>query len=48
MESGGGPIEIVGEAGLGEFGLEVTLCASKQELFDRLAVSLEGGRLETK
>lgn len=47
VRSGPGPVEIAGEPGRSEIRVEATLCASDQELLDGLAVSFEGGSLET-
>jgi len=47
VTSGAGAVEITGESGLSEFRVSATLCAASQELLDRLAVSLQGGRLRT-
>lgn len=48
IESGAGPVEIAGEAGLDEFRVSAELCASDQERLDGLGVTLEGDRLETR
>ncbi len=48
VESGAGPVEIAGEPGLGEIRVTATLCASDQERFDALDVTLDGGELRTR
>ena len=47
VKSGAGAVEITGEPGLSEFRVAATLCAASAELLDGLAVSLQGGRLDT-
>lgn len=47
VKSGAGAVEITGEPGLSEFRVTATLCAASRELLDGLAVSLQGGRLDT-
>ena len=47
VRSGAGGVEIEGEPGLTEFRVAATLCAASEELLEGLAVSLEGGRLDT-
>ena len=47
VRSGAGAVEVTGEPGLSEFRVAATLCAASQELLDGLAVSLQGGRLDT-
>lgn len=47
VRSGAGAVEITGEPGLSEFRVAASLCAASEELLDGLAVSLQGGRLNT-
>ena len=47
VKSGAGAVEITGAPGSTTFQVNATLCAASRELLDGLAVSLQGGRLNT-